>query len=191
MSSIFDALGRADAVEKQVWDERHDIYLTRVEVNSDGLQPHLSRSQLPFGNGLADLMLESSQKSKLPEPIIRCGRQVMEESSRFNYGLDLSVNKRLIDVSGQLITNEKLRSLPQRSTIINAGTTTRLLPYKAPIAALSQSLATEIKDNRFNVRDVSAAARYQIQPQNFDYRKQYNFGKDQLLQDLYGLEPIA
>ena len=191
MSSIFDAVGRADAVEKQVWDERHDIYLTRVEVNSDGLQPHLSRSQLPFGNGLADLMLESSQKSKLPEPIIRCGRQVMEESSRFNYGLDLSVNKRLIDVSGQLITNEKLRSMPQRSTIINAGTTTRLLPYKAPITALSQSLATEIKDNRFNVRDVSAAARYQIQPQGFDYRKQYNFGKDQLLQDLYGLEPIA
>jgi hypothetical protein len=191
MSSIFDAVGRADAVEKQVWDERHDIYLTRVEVNSDGLLPHLSRSQLPFGNGLADLMLESSQKSKLPEPIIRCGRQVMEESSRFNYGLDLSVNKRLIDVSGQLITNEKLRSMPQRSTIINAGTTTRLLPYKAPIAALSQSLATEIKDNRFNVRDVSAAARYQIQPQGFDYRKQYNFGKDQLLQDLYGLEPIA
>jgi hypothetical protein len=191
MSSIFDAVGRADTVEKQIWDERHDIYLTRVEVNSDGLLPHLSRSQLPFGNGLSDLMLESSQKSRLPEPIIRCGRQVMEESSRFNYGLDLSVNKRLIDVSGQLITNENLRSMPQRSTIINSGTTTRLLPYKAPIAALSHSLATEIKDNRFNVRDVSAAARYQIQPQGFDYRKQYNFGKDQLLQDLYGLEPIA
>ena len=191
MSSIFDALARADAVEKQVWDERHDLYLTSVEVNSDGLLPHLSRSQLPFGNGLSDLMLENSQKSRLPEPIIRCGRQVMEESSRFNYGLDLSVNKRLIDVSGQLITNEKLRSMPQRSTIINAGTTTRLLPYKAPIAALSHSLATEIKDNRFNVKDVSAAARYQIQPQGFDYRKQYNFGKDQLLQDLYGLQPIA
>ena len=191
MSSIFDAVGRADDVEKQIWNERHDLYLTRVEVNADGLQPHLSRSQLPFGNGLADLMLESSQKSRLPEPIIRCGRQVMEESSRFNYGLDLSVNKRLIDVSGQLITNEKLRSIPQRSTIINAGTTTRMLPYKAPIAALSQSLATEIKDNRFNVKDVSAAARYQIQPQGFDYRKQYNFGKDQLLQDLYGLQPIA
>ena len=191
MSSIFDALARADAVEKQVWDERHDLYLTSVEVNSDGLLPHLSRSQLPFGNGLSDLMLENSQKSRLPEPIIRCGRQVMEESSRFNYGLDLSVNKRLIDVSGQLITNEKLRSMPQRSTIINAGTTTRLLPYKPQIAALSQSLATEIKDNRFNVKDVSAAARYQIQPQGFDYRKQYNFGKDQLLQDLYGLQPIA
>ena len=191
MSSIFDALDRADTIEKQIWDERHDLYLTSVEVNSDGLLPHLSRSQLPFGNGLSDLMLENSQKSRLPEPIIRCGRQVMEESSRFNYGLDLSVNKRLIDVSGQLITNENLRSMPQRSTIINAGTTTRLLPYKAPIAALSQSLATEIKDNRFNVKDVSAAARYQIQPQGFDYRKQYNFGKDQLLQDLYGLQPIA
>ena len=191
MSSIFDALARADAVEKQVWDERHDLYLTSVEVNSDGLQPHLSRSQLPFGNGLSDLMLENSQKSRLPEPIIRCGREFMEESSRFNYGLDLSVNKRLIDVSGQLITNEKLRSMPQRSTIINAGTTTRLLPYKPQIAAISNSLATEFKDNRFNVKDVSTAARYQIQAPGFDYRKEYNFGKDQLLQDLYGLQPIA
>ncbi len=71
MPSIFDALDRADAVEKQVWDERQDIYLTRVEVNSDGLIPHLSRSQLPFGNGLADLMLESSQKSRLSEPYMR------------------------------------------------------------------------------------------------------------------------
>ena len=191
MANIFDAVGRADTIEKQIWDERHDIYLTRVEVNSDGLQPHLSRSQLPFGNGLADLMLESSQKIRLPEPYIRCGRDFMEESSRFNNGLDLSVNKRLIDVSGQLITNEKLRSMPQRSTIINAGTTTRLLPYKPQIASISHSLTTEIKDNRFNVKDVSAAARYQIQPQGFDYRKQYNFGKDELLQDLYGLQPIA
>jgi hypothetical protein len=191
MSSIFDALARPDAVERQVWDERHDLYLTLVEVNSDGLLPHLSRSQLPFGNGLSDLMLENSQKSRLPEPIIRCGREFMEESSRFNYGLDLSVNKRLIDVSGQLITNEKLRSMPQRSTIINAGTTTRLLPYKPQIAAISNSLATEFKDNRFNVKDVSAAARYQIQAPGFDYRKEYNFGKDQLLQDLYGLQPIA
>jgi hypothetical protein len=191
MANIFVALERADTVEKQIWDERHDLYLTRVEVNSDALQPHLSRSQLPFANGLADLMLENSQKSRLAEPVIRCGREETVESSRFNYGLDLSVNKRLIDVSGQLITNEKLRSIPQRSTIINAGTTTRMLPYKAPIAALSHSLATEIKDNRFNVRDVSAAARYKIQPQGFDYRKQYGFGKDQLLKDLYGLEPIA
>ena len=101
MATIFDALDRADAVEKQIWDERQDIYLTRVEVNSDGLQPYLSRSQLPFANGLSDLMLESSQKSKLPQPKIVCGRNdFMEESSRFNYGLDLSVNKRLIDVSG-------------------------------------------------------------------------------------------
>ena len=191
MANIFDALERADTVEKQIWDERVPLYLTRVEANADGLLPHQSRSQLPFANGLADIMLENSQRSRLPEPVIKCGREFAEESSRFNYGLDMSVNKRLIDVSGQLITNEKLRSIPQRSTIINAGTTTRMLPYKAPIAALSQSLSTKITDNRFNVHDVSAAARYQIQPQGFDYRKQYGFGKEQLLQDLYGLQPIA
>ena len=191
MASIFDALERADVVEKQIWDDRQDLYLPRVEINADGLQPHLSRSQLPFANGLSDLMLENSQRSRLPEPVIKCGREFAEESSRFNYGLDLSVNKRLIDVSGQLITNENLRSMPQRSTMINAGTTIRHLPYKGEIAALSQSLSTKITDNRYNVRDVSAAARYKIQPQGFDYRKEYGFGNDQLLKDLYGLQPIA
>ena len=139
MANIFAALERADTVERQVWNEREPLYLPRIEVNADGLLPHLSRSQLPFANGLSDLMLENSQKSRLPEPVIRCGREETVESSRFNYGLDMSVNKRLIDVSGQLISNDKLRSMPQRSTIINAGTTTRLLPYKAPIASLSHS----------------------------------------------------
>ena len=37
MSSIFDALDRADTIEKQIWDERHDLYLTSFEVHSDGL----------------------------------------------------------------------------------------------------------------------------------------------------------
>ena len=75
MASIFDALERADTVEKQIWNDRQDLYLPRVEVNADGLQPHLSRSQLPFGNGLADLMLENSQRSRLAEPVIKCGRE--------------------------------------------------------------------------------------------------------------------
>jgi hypothetical protein len=189
MSSIFDALNRADAADEQEWLKRQNLYLPRVAANSAGLQPHMSRSQLPFANGLSDLMLENSQESDLPVPYTQSRANLMEESSRFNYGLDLSVNKRLIDVSGQLITNEKLRSMPQRSTPINAGTTSRLLPFKAKITALSNSLATEVKDNRFNVNDVSAVARYQIQNPAFDYRKQYNFAKANLTEDLYGLAP--
>ena len=108
MSSIFDALNRDDTVEEQEWLKRQNLYLSRVAANSDGLQPHMSRSQLPFANGLSDLMLENSQDSDLPEPYTKSRANLMEESSRFNYGLDLSVNKRLIDVSGQLISNEKL-----------------------------------------------------------------------------------
>ncbi len=34
-----------------------------------------------------------------------------------------------------------------------------------------------------------AAARYQIQNPTFDYRKQYNFTKANLTEDLYGLAP--
>ena len=60
----------------------------------------------------------------------------MEESSRFNYGYDMAIYKRKIDVSGQLILNEELRSMPQRRTQIHAYQTTRVLPYKTNIAKL-------------------------------------------------------
>ncbi len=54
----------------------------------------------------------------------------MEESSRFNYGIDMAINKRKIDVSGQPVPNEEFRSIPQRGTQIHSYQTNRVLPYK-------------------------------------------------------------
>ena len=94
----------------------------------------------------------------------------MEESSRFNYGYDMAINKRKIDVSGQLIPNEELRSMPQRGVEIHAYQTTRVLPYKTNIARLAEELSNTIVDNRFNIKNVSSSARYKINRPSFNYR---------------------
>ena len=102
----------------------------------------------------------------------------MEESSRFNYGYDMAINKRKIDVSGQLIPNEELRSMPQRGTQIHAYQTTRVIPYKTNIARLAEELSNTIVDNRFNVKNVSSNARYKITDPKFNYRSFYQTDKN-------------
>ena len=102
----------------------------------------------------------------------------MEESSRFNYGIDMAINKRKIDVSGQLIPNEELRSMPQRGTQIHGYQTTRVVPYKSNIAKLAEELSNTIVDNRFNIKDVSSYARYKIKNPGVNYRSLYQTDKN-------------
>ena len=92
-------------------------------------------------------MLENSQGSELPEPFIRYRTGFMEESLRFNYGIDMVINKRKIDVSGQLIPNEELRVIPQRVVQIHSYQTTRVIPYKTNITKLAEELSNTIVDN--------------------------------------------
>jgi hypothetical protein len=136
------------------------------------------RSQLSGANGVASLGLENSQASDLPEPFIKCRTGFMEESSRFNYGFDMAINKRKIDVSGQLIPNEELRVIPQRGVQIHGYQTTRVLPYKTNIAKLAEELSNTIVDNRFNIKDVSSSARYKINRPSFNYRSLYQTDKN-------------
>jgi hypothetical protein len=102
----------------------------------------------------------------------------MEESSRFNYGYDMTINKRKIDVSGQLIPNEELHSIPQRGVQIHVYQTTRVLPYKTNITKLAEELSNTIVDNRFNVKDVSSSGRYKINRPSFNYRSFYQTDKN-------------
>ena len=102
----------------------------------------------------------------------------MEESSRFNYGYDMAINKRKIDVSGQLIPNEELRSMPQRGVQIHGYQSTRVVPYKTNIARLAEELSNTVVDNRFNIKNVSSSARYKITDPKFDYRSFYQINKN-------------
>ena len=178
MATIFDQIQREDLSNRQELNKRQQLYLPLVDAFYQANDPYEIRSQLAGANGVASLGLENSQASELPEPFIRCRTGFMEESSRFNYGYDMAINKRKIDVSGQLIPNEELRSMPQRGTQIHGYQTTRVVPYKTNIARLAEQLSNTIVDNRFNIKDVSSNARYKITNPGVNYRSLYQTDKN-------------
>ena len=178
MSSLFEQIEREDIANQQELKKRQQLHLPLIDAFCQANDPYEIRSQLCGANGIASLGLENSQASELPEPFIRCRTGFMEESSRFNYGYDMAINKRKVDVSGQLIPNEELRSMPQRGTQIHAYQTTRVVPYKTNIARLAEELSNTIVDNRFNVKNVSSNARYKITNPGVNYRSLYQTDKN-------------
>ena len=178
MSTLFEQINREDIANRQELKKRQQLHLPLIDAFSRGNEPYEMRSHLIGANGVASLGLENSQASELPDPFIKCRTGFMEESSRFNYGIDMSINKRKIDVSGQLIPNEELRSMPQRGIQIHAYQTTRVLPYKTNIAKLAEELSNTIVDNRFNIKNVSSSARYKITDPKFNYRSFYQINKN-------------
>jgi hypothetical protein len=178
MSTLYEQIEREDIANRLELDKRQQLYIPLIDAFSQANDPYEMRSQLIGANGIASLCLENSQASELPEPFIRCRTGFMEESSRFNYGYDMAINKRKIDVSGQLIPNEELRSIPQRGIQIHAYQTTRVLPYKTNIAKLAEELSNTIVDNRFNIKNVSSSARYKITNPGVNYRSLYQTDKN-------------
>jgi len=178
MSTLFEQIQREDISNQAKWDKRQQLHLPLIEAFCRANDPYEMRAQLSQANGVASLGLENSQASELPEPFIKCRTGFMEESSRFNYGIDMAINKRKIDVSGQLIPNEELRSMPQRGVQIHAYQTTRVLPYKTNIAKLAEELSNTIVDNRFNTKNVSSSARYKITNPGVNYRSLYQTDKN-------------
>ena len=103
MATLFEQINREDISNRQEIDKRQHLYLPLVDAFCRANDPYELRVQLAGANGVASLGLKNSQGNELPEPFIRCRTGFMEESSRFNYGYDMVINKRKIDVSGQLI----------------------------------------------------------------------------------------
>jgi hypothetical protein len=178
MSTLYEQIEREHIGNQRELDKRQQIYLPLTNAFNQANDPYEIRAQLSGANGVASLCLENSQASELPDPFIRCRTGFMEESSRFNYGYDMAINKRKIDVSGQLIPNEELRSMPQRGVEIHAYQTTRVVPYKTNIARLAEELSNTIVDNRFNIKNVSSNARYKITNPGVNYRSLYQTDKN-------------
>jgi hypothetical protein len=178
MATLFEQIEREDIANRLELDKRQQLHLPLIAAFCQANDPYELRAQLSQANGVASLGLENSQASELPEPFIKCRSGFMEESSRFNYGYDMAINKRKIDVSGQLIPNEELRSMPQRGTQIHAYQTIRVVPYKTNIAKLAEELSNTIVDNRFNVKSVSSNARYKITNPGVNYRSLYQTDKN-------------
>ena len=178
MATLFEQIQREDISNRAELNKRQQLHLPLIEAFCRANDPYEIRAQLIGANGVASLGLENSQASELPEPFIKCRTGFMEESSRFNYGYDMAIIKRKIDVSGQLIPNEELRSMPQRGIQIHAYQTTRVLPYKTNIAKLAEELSNTIVDNRFNTKNVSSYGRYKITNPGVNYRSLYQTDKN-------------
>ena len=94
-----------------------NLYLDRVNKNSYSNDKYERYNQLDIQNITGVIGKENSQKSKLPNHgIIDARVRNNETSDRFNYAYDMHVDKRLVDVSGQYIENNKLRIAPNRQT---------------------------------------------------------------------------
>jgi hypothetical protein len=178
MATLFEQIEREDIANRLELDKRQQLYIPLIDAFCQVNDPYEIRAQLIGSNGVALLALENSQVNELPEPFFKCRSGFMEESSRFNYGYDMTINKRKIDVSGQLIPNEELRSIPQRDIQIHTYQTTRVLPYKTNIAKLAEELSNTIVDNRFNIKNLSSNARYKITNPGVNYRSLYQTDKN-------------
>jgi hypothetical protein len=178
MGTLFQQIEREDISNNQELNKRQQLHLPLIDAFCRANDPYELRARLSGTNGVSSLGLENSQSSELPEPFIRCRTGSMEESSRFNYGYDMAINKRKIDVSGQLIPNEELRSMTQRDTQIHTYQTTRVIPYKTNITRLAEELSNTIVNNRFNVKNVSSNTRYKIINPGVNYRSLYQTDKN-------------
>ena len=94
-----------------------NLYLDRVNKNSYSNDKYERYNQLDIQNITGVIGKENSQKSKLPNNgIIDARVRNNETADRFNYAYHMHVDKRLVDVSGQYIENNKLRIAPNRQT---------------------------------------------------------------------------
>jgi hypothetical protein len=178
MSTLYAQIEREHIGNQQELKKRQRLHLPLINAFCQANDPYEMRAQLIGANGVVSLGLENSQSGELPEPFIKCRTGFMEESSRFNYGYDMVINKRKVDVSGQLFPNEQLRSIPQRDIQIHSYQTTRVLPYKTNIVKLAEELSNTIVDNRFNIKNVSSNTRYKITNPGVNYRSLYQTDKN-------------
>ena len=113
-------------------------YTDLVNFNSYANFPYERYNQLDVRTHIGTFGKENSQESQLLMPTINCNPRPNESASRFNYAYDMQVDKRMVDVSGILIPNNKLRVIPNRGTQLLHQN--RNLPTNPEIEALSKRM---------------------------------------------------
>jgi hypothetical protein len=120
-------------------------YTDLIQNRSYANYPYERTNQLDGLTHIGTFGKGNSQRSKLPEPIIKCTPRKNETASRFNYARDKYIDKRKIDMTGQYIPNHMLRVIPHRGTQLYSQN--RNLPRNDAILDLS-----------LRIGDISAAS---------------------------------
>lgn len=129
-----------------------NLYLDRVNKNSYSNYKYERYNQLDIANITGVFGKENSQKSRLPNGgIIDARHRNNETADRFNYGYDMHIDNKLIDVSGVYIENNKLRIPLNRQTQYLGKT---IIPQKKDLEELANNLY-KITSSKIDDREVS------------------------------------
>ena len=145
-NDLFSCIDRADMMEKIKADIMPMGYTGRIQANSSANYARNPYSQL-CNTGVNNRDTSLLQGKGFLNDTIDASSRATQSASRFNYAFDRQINKRFIDVSGQLIPNNKLRGgaeLPNRSCVMWGGGQVIPKPYvDADLQQLSTTLMTE------------------------------------------------
>lgn len=142
-NDLFSCIDRADMMEKIKAEIMPMGYTGRIQANSSANYARNPYSQL-CNTGVNNRDTSLLQGKGFLNDTIDASSRATQSASRFNYAFDRQINKRFIDVSGQLIPNNKLRVLPNRSCVMWGGGQVIPKPYvDADLQQLSTSLMTD------------------------------------------------
>lgn len=151
-------------------------YTDRIQEGSYANYPYEVTNQLDARTHIGTFGKKNSQPSYLPDPIINCTPRKNETASRFNYAIDRSVDRRMIDVSGLSIPNNMLRVMPNRG--IQLCYQDRIIPANAEIQKLSQrigNISSSQLDKTFNISE--SDLRFKIKNQKLTREELMELGK--------------
>jgi len=122
-------------IEKGVMDMGH---INLIQARSSANYPYQKYNQLDIASHIGCIGKSNSQRSDLPNPLIKCMPRRNETASRFNYAYDKQITTLPTEVSGVLIPNNQLRIIPNRSTQLCYQKT--VIPFNREIYNLSQNV---------------------------------------------------
>lgn len=139
-NELSSCIQRAEDMERIKADIMPMGYTGRIQANSSANYARNYYGQLHDG-GVNDRDLSLYQYKGFKDDVIDASSRATQSASRFNYAFDRQINKRFIDVSGQMIPNNKLRVLPNRGCAMYGK---QPAPYTDPdLQQLSESLMRE------------------------------------------------
>lgn len=158
-NELSSCIQRAEDMERIKADIMPMGYTGRVQANSSANYARNYYGQLPnIGVNTRDSSL--LQYKGFKDDVINASSRATQSASRFNYAFDRQINKRFIDVSGQMIPNNKLRVLPNRGCAMYGK---QPAPYTDPdLQQLSTTLMRESVNATlgYNPADANAYMKY-------------------------------
>lgn len=158
-NELSSCIQRAEDMERIKADIMPMGYTGRVQANSSANYARNYYGQL-CNTGVNTRDSSLLQYKGFKDDVIDASSRATKSASRFNYAFDRQINKRFIDVSGQMIPNNKLRVLPNRGCAMYGK---QPAPYTDPdLQQLSTTLMRESVNATlgYNPADANAYMKY-------------------------------